>query len=60
MAWTVVLLAAAPVAAVTVVAVVVRCRRAGRLIDRILLEELGPQRVADGDDACRPRAERIT
>lgn len=52
--WTVILLAAAAVFATAFTTV--RCRRAGRLIDRILVEELGPERLvepAPGNDRSR-------
>jgi hypothetical protein len=49
-----------PAVGCTLAVAVVRCRRAGRLIDRILAEELGPQRATAEVPALERRAERIT
>jgi hypothetical protein len=44
----------------TLAVAVARCRRAGRLIDRIIAEELGPRRAAAEFPARERTPERIT
>jgi hypothetical protein len=50
----------APAVGCALAVVVVRCRRAGRLIDRILAEELGPQRATAEEPAPERHPAKIT